>query len=134
MEGYGDWTNVHDVNGVAKYSYVNLHGEILHVDVHVNEPYYEPADWQANPHGGWIDVLGDQSPDTLDPDINHIAEHSNGNPGALPSNNDISEADSRDLHPNPNLQVRERCNQGEGECPPFQPFKGTAPYPLLSSI
>ena len=99
--------------------------------MHVNEPYYEPADWQANPHGGWIDVLGSQSPDALGPDINHIAGHSDNNPGTLHSNNDISANDGGNLHTKSNLQVQEGCNQGEGNPPPLvQPFKGTPPHPL----
>ena len=49
--------------------------------MHVNEPYYEPVEWQANTHGERFDVLERQSPDALELTINRLTGKDDGNPG-----------------------------------------------------
>ena len=49
--------------------------------MHVNEPYYEPVEWQANTHGERFDVLERQGPDALELTINRLTGKDDGNPG-----------------------------------------------------
>ena len=49
--------------------------------MHVNEPYYEPVEWQANTHGERFNVLEKQSPDALELTINRLTGKDDGNPG-----------------------------------------------------
>ena len=121
---------MHAADRVAQYSYINLHDEISHVNMHVNEPYYEPAEWQAELHGEGFDVLDSQGPDALGLTINQIAGHNDDNPGALQSNQDILAYENRGLHTKSNLQVPEGCSQGEDPPPTDQPSKGKPPCPL----
>ena len=121
---------MHAADRVAQYSYINLHDEISHVNMHVNEPYYEPAEWQANPHGERFDILDSRDPDALELTINQIAGHNDGNPGPIQSDQDILAYKNRDLHVKSNLQVPEGCSQGEDPPPTVQPSKRTPPRPL----
>ena len=45
---------------LAKYLYINMHGELSYVDVHENDSYHDPSAWPEYPRGDNDDVAGGQ--------------------------------------------------------------------------